>query len=126
MIAPSLEWLGCATTLLGSALLASRTRASAFGWIAYLISNCLWIGYGLLMNINGIVVMQATLTATSLLGLYRHRRALAAVSTREAGAGQPMGEDEIAGGARSPRADRDHRGAAQTKIARLQALGRER
>jgi hypothetical protein len=76
---PALDWIGCATALLGSALLASNTRASALGWVAYFTSNCAWIAYGLLTAQQSIVVMQVGFMATTLLGLYRHRSALARV-----------------------------------------------
>lgn len=65
-----LEWLGCFSGLLGAALLAFNNRHSGYGFVAFLASNLCWIGYGLLTDAWGLVVMQLGFTATSVLGLY--------------------------------------------------------
>ena len=39
-----LQWLGCATGLLGSALLAVKSGVSRYGWVAFGVSNVAWIG----------------------------------------------------------------------------------
>ncbi len=66
-----LEWLGCLTGLLGALLLAHNSRYSGYGFVAFLVSNTCWIGYGVLGESWGLVVMQLGFTATSVLGLYR-------------------------------------------------------
>lgn len=66
-----LEWSGCAFGLLGAGLLALNTRLSGWGFVAFLVSNGLWIAFGLLTESPGLIVMQVGFTATSLLGIYR-------------------------------------------------------
>ena len=66
-----LEWLGCASGLLGAALLAINYRRSGYGFVAFLFSNACWIGYGTLTGSWGLVTMQLGFTVTSLVGIYR-------------------------------------------------------
>lgn len=66
-----LEWSGCIFGLIGAGLLAMNNRFSGWGFVAFLLSNALWIAYGLVMSSPGLVVMQVGFTATSLLGIYR-------------------------------------------------------
>jgi len=66
-----LEWSGAITGALGALLLALRLRVSGWGWALFLVSNVLWIGYGLLSGRWSIVFMQVFMTATSMLGIYR-------------------------------------------------------
>ncbi len=67
----ALEWAGCATGLLGAWLLALNNRLSGWGFAAFLVSNVLWIAFGVATGAAGLVVMQVGFTATSLLGMYR-------------------------------------------------------
>jgi hypothetical protein len=71
-----LEWMGSITGLIGAFLLATHTRFSGWGFIAFLVSNFAWIGFALLQGISSILLMQAGFTATSLLGIYRWRKTL--------------------------------------------------
>lgn len=73
----ALEWFGCATGLAGALLLAMNTKWSAWGWIAFLASNAAWIGFAAAKQAPGLLIQQLGFTATSLLGLYRWRKALA-------------------------------------------------
>ena len=66
-----LQWLGCATGLLGSALLAVKSGVSRYGWVAFGVSNVAWIGYGLWSGAIGLVVMQLGFCVTTTLGLIR-------------------------------------------------------
>ena len=66
-----LEWIGCATGLLGSGLLALNTGASRYGFVSFGVSNLAWIGYGLWIGSMGLVVMQLGFCATTTLGLVR-------------------------------------------------------
>jgi hypothetical protein len=66
-----LQWAGCATGMLGSLLLATKTRFSGWGFAVYLLSNGFWIGYGLIVGAPAIVVQQLFFTGTSLLGIWR-------------------------------------------------------
>lgn len=58
MNADVLQWLGCATGVVGSALLAWPSRWSGWGFVVYLLSNACWIGFGVLTHAPGLVVMQ--------------------------------------------------------------------
>lgn len=66
-----LEWTGCFTGLGGSALLATNSRYSAWGWVLFILSNAAWIAYGLLKGANGLVAQQIGFTATSLIGIWK-------------------------------------------------------
>lgn len=68
-----LEWTGAALGLLGAALLATNTRWSAYGWLAFLASNGCWIAYAQMHEAWGLMAQQAGFTATSVLGLWRWR-----------------------------------------------------
>lgn len=65
------EWSGSATGLMGAALLAANISVSAFGFVAFLVSNLFWIAYAILIRSWGLLVMQVGFTATSVLGLWR-------------------------------------------------------
>ena len=67
----ALEWAGCVVGLLGACLVAMNNRLSGWGFVAFLVSNVLWIAFGVATGATGLVVMQAGFTATSLLGVYR-------------------------------------------------------
>lgn len=66
-----LQWAGCATGVLGSALLAWRSRWSGWGFAVYLLSNACWITFGVMTSAPGLVVMQAVFTVTSAVGVWR-------------------------------------------------------
>lgn len=65
------EWAGCALGLLGAFLLATNTRFSRYGWIAFFFANIAMIGLAVLIGGNGLLLQQAGFVATSVLGLYR-------------------------------------------------------
>lgn len=65
------ECAGCALGLLGAFLLATNTRFSRYGWIAFFFANIAMIGLALLIGRNGLLLQQAGFVATSVLGLYR-------------------------------------------------------
>jgi hypothetical protein len=64
-----LQWAGCAFGLLGAWLLALNNRNSGYGFVAFLVSNMLRMGYGLMTQAPGMVLMQLGFTITSLLGI---------------------------------------------------------
>lgn len=66
------EWVACATGLLGSALLALHNAYSGFGFLAFLVSNVGWIAFGIYSRTWSMVLMQLGFTATSVLGLYNY------------------------------------------------------
>lgn len=66
-----LEWSGCVLGVLGALLLATNTRVSKYGWVAFLASNGFWIAYGIMSGAYGVLVMQSVFTVTSAIGLWR-------------------------------------------------------
>ncbi len=70
------EWVGCVFGLLGAFLLATNSKLSSWGFIAFLISNVAWIIFASAKNSDGLLLQQAGFTLTSLLGVYRWRRPL--------------------------------------------------
>lgn len=71
MSTKTVEWLGTILGLVGSALLASNTTLSGYGFLFFLTSNAFWLWFGLKQRAWGLVTMQTGFTATSLLGIYR-------------------------------------------------------
>lgn len=65
------EWGGAIFGLLGSVLLASHSPVSGYGFIAFLVSNMLWLSFGLRTRTWGLVAMQTGFTATSMVGIMR-------------------------------------------------------
>lgn len=65
------QWGGCLFGVAGSFLLATNSRYSGYGFVAFLVSNAHWIVYGTLTGSTALVLMQVAFTATSLLGIYR-------------------------------------------------------
>ncbi len=66
-----LEWAGSLLGLLGALLLATHTRVSRYGWLAFLVANFAMIGFAFGIGRYGLLVQQLGFTATSLLGIYR-------------------------------------------------------
>lgn len=66
-----LEWAGSLSGLLGAFLLATHTRVSRYGWLAFLAANVTMIGFALGIGRYGLLVQQLGFMATSLLGIYR-------------------------------------------------------
>lgn len=69
-----LSWAGCATALIGSALLALNTRHSAWGFPVYLISNLCWIVYAVAADNDALLLQQVGFTLTSIAGCWRWLR----------------------------------------------------
>lgn len=67
------EWSGSLLGLLGAFLLATNTKASKFGWFAFLAANVAMIAFAMLIDARGLLLQQVGFTATSLLGIYRVR-----------------------------------------------------
>jgi len=49
-------WAGCAAGALGSLLLATKSRASGWGFVVYLVSNVAWISVGLVTGMPALCV----------------------------------------------------------------------
>lgn len=65
------EWTGTVLGLLGAFLLATNSRISRYGWVAFLVANFAMIGFAVGIHANGLLLQQVGFMATSLLGLYR-------------------------------------------------------
>ena len=65
------DWTGCALGLTGAFLLASNTRVSRFGWLAFLAANFATIAFALNIDAHGLLLQQMGFMATSCLGVYR-------------------------------------------------------
>ena len=71
MIVDVLEWTGSLSGLLGAFLLATQSRVSRYGWLAFLSANVAMIAFALGIGRYGLLVQQIGFMATSLLGIYR-------------------------------------------------------
>lgn len=67
----ALEWAGSLLGLLGAFLLATHSRASRYGWVAFLAANVAMIAFAFGIDRYGLLVQQAGFMGTSLLGLRR-------------------------------------------------------
>jgi hypothetical protein len=67
----AIEWGGCLTGILGAWMLASKTKYSGWGFVVYLLSNTLWMAFGLITGSPGMVVMQIAFTGASAIGIWR-------------------------------------------------------
>ncbi|MEQ1659913.1 MAG: nicotinamide mononucleotide transporter [Hylemonella sp.] len=67
----ALEALGAATGVLGTALLAFKTRWAGLGFVAYLVSNVALILFFLDHGLNGLLLMQAVFTVFSVVGIWQ-------------------------------------------------------
>ena len=65
------EWTGSILGLLGAFLLATNSRVSQYGWIAFLAGNIAWIAFSIKVGTNGLLLQQLGLMGTNILGLYR-------------------------------------------------------
>lgn len=66
-----LQWMGCATALGGSLLLALNCRVSGWGFVLFLISNAFWLAFGFVVNAPGVVVMNLGFAVTSCMGIWK-------------------------------------------------------
>lgn len=67
----TLEWLGAAFGLLGSAILAARLPWSGAGFIAFMVSNVAIGLFAIRTKSWGLFAMQIGFTGTSAIGIYR-------------------------------------------------------
>ena len=78
-----LEWSGSLLGLVGAFLLATNSRVSRYGWIAFLAANVFMICFAVAIHAYGLLAQQIGFTGTSLLGLYRSFPALRGVIARK-------------------------------------------
>lgn len=67
----TLEWSGSLFGLTGALLLATNSRLSRYGWVAFLIANFCMLGFAAEGRHWGLLTQQAGFTATSILGILR-------------------------------------------------------
>ncbi|MBK4736146.1 hypothetical protein [Noviherbaspirillum pedocola] len=65
------EWAGSLLGLVGAFLLATHTRFSRYGWLAFFAANLAMIAFALGIHRYGLLLQQTGFVATSILGLYR-------------------------------------------------------
>lgn len=65
----AIEWLASLIGLLGALLLALHNEISGWGFVAFLLSNILWIVWGVRKRAHGLLTMQIGFTVTSLMGI---------------------------------------------------------
>jgi hypothetical protein len=65
------EWTGALLGLLGAFLLATHSRVSRYGWLAYLGANVAMSAFAAAIGAHGLLIRQLGFTVTTLLGLYR-------------------------------------------------------
>lgn len=66
-----MEWAGAVTGLLGAFLLSMNVAVSRYGWGFFLLSNVMWIVFGVATEAWGLVFMQVGFTLTSMNGVFR-------------------------------------------------------
>lgn len=65
------QWSGSMLGLLGAFVLATNTKISRYGWIAFLLANFAMIAFALEDKAWGLATQQVGFCLTSLLGIYR-------------------------------------------------------
>lgn len=66
-----LEWAGSLSGLVGAFLLATHSRASRYGWLAFLTANIAMVGFAFGIQRYGLLLQQLGFLGTSLFGIYR-------------------------------------------------------
>lgn len=75
------EWSGSALGLIGAFLVATHSRFSRLGWIAFILANLAMIVFALGHQHWGLLLQQSGFFGTSLLGLRRSSRLAASRTT---------------------------------------------
>lgn len=65
------EWTGALIGLLGAFLLATHSRLSRYGWVAFFVANIAMICFAFALMRNGLLLQQIGFLGTSLLGMKR-------------------------------------------------------
>lgn len=65
------EWAGSILGLVGAFLLATNSRVSRYGWVAFLAANVAMIAFAVGIGAHGLLLQQLGFMGTSCLGLYR-------------------------------------------------------
>jgi hypothetical protein len=84
-----LQWPAMAVTLGAAFLVGARhARRRIFGFYTFILSNILWIVWGLHDEAWALIMLQAGLCAMNVRGIVRNHREAEAESRQEAG-GEP-------------------------------------
>lgn len=67
----ALEWGSCVMGLLGALVLATNTRISRWGWLAFFLANLCAVGFAWGIDRYGLMLQQLGFVVTSLLGMAR-------------------------------------------------------
>ncbi|MBI6882849.1 nicotinamide mononucleotide transporter [Pseudomonas putida] len=65
------EWIGTCSGILGAAMVASKTRFSPFGWIAFMLSSLNLGIFAYLTDANGLLLLESVFFLTNVLGLWQ-------------------------------------------------------
>jgi len=72
----ALQWPAMLVTILASWLVASKAKRRRFvGFWVFLLSNVLWIAWGVADSAYALVVLQAVLMVTNVRGIIKSREA---------------------------------------------------
>ena len=64
-----LQWFGCGTGVLSAFLMALNHKHSRWAFVGYIISNILWISYGVYTNAPGLIAMELGFTVINMVGI---------------------------------------------------------
>jgi nicotinamide riboside transporter PnuC len=73
MLIDFFEWIGAISGLLGAFLLATHSKYSHWGWVAFLAANLAMIAFALGIERYGLFIQQLGFLGTSLFGIYRSK-----------------------------------------------------
>lgn len=65
------EWAGTVCGITGAAMVSSNTKYSKFGWIPFLISSVMLMGFAVKSDAWGLFLLECCFFLTNLIGLYR-------------------------------------------------------
>ena len=64
-----IEWAAALVTIYGAWLLANKGTHAAWGFVLFLVANCLWICFAWITDHTGLMAQQVVLTLVSLQGI---------------------------------------------------------
>lgn len=66
-----IQWAGCVLGVAGSLALALNGRYAGWGFVAYLASNAMWIGYGIATDVHALVAQHLAFSVVSAIGIWQ-------------------------------------------------------
>jgi hypothetical protein len=67
----AIRWTAALTGIAGGILLALKIPWSGWGFALFALSSAAWIASGLVMGVRSLVMVNAVLLLTNLIGIYR-------------------------------------------------------